>query len=304
MRWRGDSVRPRDGHFGSQKPHSMHLSTSGSAAGSGFRLRRCASGSSLRITPGLSRPCGSNRCLIARISWTASASPLELDERRDVAAGAVLGLERAVVLLHHHPAQRVHEAAIARDLRRIVEVLREHEVQVALERVAEDDRAVVAVRAQQALQVERGLGEPCTGKATSSMITVVPVSRIAPTDGNMPLRTAQKRAHSPASREKRAGAAVWRPASARSITATWRSSVAASPARVSTSSAAPSAGVLRGPRQAGLALDRPQCRAIGELGRVDRSVLDRRDGRDRRFRGRRTGSARWPCGGARAPCDR
>ena len=37
MRWRGESVSPRDGHFGSQKPHSMHLSMSGSAAGSGFR---------------------------------------------------------------------------------------------------------------------------------------------------------------------------------------------------------------------------------------------------------------------------
>ena len=43
MRWRGDSVRPRDGQFGSQKPHSMHLSTSGRAAGSGFRFFRCAS---------------------------------------------------------------------------------------------------------------------------------------------------------------------------------------------------------------------------------------------------------------------
>jgi hypothetical protein len=37
---RGDSVSVCDGHFGSQNPHSMHLSTSGSHAGSGFRCLR------------------------------------------------------------------------------------------------------------------------------------------------------------------------------------------------------------------------------------------------------------------------
>ena len=42
IRCRGDSVSPRDGHFGSQKPHSMHLSTSGvgtRAAASGAQVR-------------------------------------------------------------------------------------------------------------------------------------------------------------------------------------------------------------------------------------------------------------------------
>ena len=48
---RGDSVSPREGHLGSQKPHSMHLSTMASAAGSGLRCRRCACGSSLSSTP-------------------------------------------------------------------------------------------------------------------------------------------------------------------------------------------------------------------------------------------------------------
>ena len=38
MRWRGVRVSVRDGQTGSQKPHSMHLSTSRSAAGSGFRF--------------------------------------------------------------------------------------------------------------------------------------------------------------------------------------------------------------------------------------------------------------------------
>ena len=40
MRWRGLNVRPFEGHTGSQKPHSMHLSTSSSAAGSGLRCLR------------------------------------------------------------------------------------------------------------------------------------------------------------------------------------------------------------------------------------------------------------------------
>ena len=87
-------------------------------------------------------------------------APLEFDEGRHVAAGAVLGLERAVVFLDHHPAHVVHEAAIALDLGRRVEVLREHEVQVAFERVPENDRVRIAVRVQQALQVERRFGQP------------------------------------------------------------------------------------------------------------------------------------------------
>src|SRR5512136_566875 len=119
MRWRGDSVSPADGHSGSQKPHSMHLSTSASAAGSGFRWRRCASRSSVISTPGLRSPCGSKSALIARIS----PAPAELEEGRYVASGAVLRLQRAVVALDDEPRHRVHEAAVALDLGRRAEVL-------------------------------------------------------------------------------------------------------------------------------------------------------------------------------------
>jgi hypothetical protein len=52
------------GSLGSQKPHSMHLSTKRIGAGSGLRFFRCDCGSSFRITPGLSRPCGSSRALM------------------------------------------------------------------------------------------------------------------------------------------------------------------------------------------------------------------------------------------------
>jgi hypothetical protein len=59
-----------------------------------------------------------------------------------------------------HRAHLVHEAAVALDLGCVAEVLREDEVEIALERVAEDDRLVVAVLVEQLLQVERRFGEP------------------------------------------------------------------------------------------------------------------------------------------------
>ena len=50
------------------------------------------------------------------------------------------------------------------------------------------------------------------------MMTVVPILRIAPTDGNMPLRTFHNRAHSPGSLENWIGRNVGIPVSADSIT--------------------------------------------------------------------------------------
>ena len=76
-------------------------------------------------------------------------APLQLHERRDVPARAVLALERPVVLRGHHRAHLVHEPRVALDLGLVAEVLREDEVQVPVERVAEDDRLVVAVGVQQ-----------------------------------------------------------------------------------------------------------------------------------------------------------
>src|SRR6266513_4595921 len=73
-------------------------------------------------------------------------APFEFDEGRDVAPGAVLGLERAVVLLDDHVTKRIHETAITLDLGGIVEVLRKHEVQVSFERVSENNCVGIAVR--------------------------------------------------------------------------------------------------------------------------------------------------------------
>ena len=72
MRWRGVSVKPTEGHLGSQNPHSMQRSTRGSAGGRGLRWRRWASASLVRITPGFKRPVGSKSCLISAIRSQAS----------------------------------------------------------------------------------------------------------------------------------------------------------------------------------------------------------------------------------------
>ena len=73
------------------------------------------------------------------------------------------------------------------------------------------------------------------------MMTVVPTSRIAPTEGNIPLRTFQNRAHSDGSVEKRIGSNVGTSDSAASMARTCFASPPALAARVSTNSAAPSA---------------------------------------------------------------
>ena len=71
------------------------------------------------------------------------------------------------------------------------------------------------------------------------MMTVVPTSRMAPTDGNMPLRTFHSRVHSSGSAVKRTGPNVCMPAKVASMARTCAASCAPSAARVSTSSAAP-----------------------------------------------------------------
>ena len=81
------------GQAGSQKPHSMQRSTIGSASGISFRFLMWTSGSALSSTPGLSRPSGSNSGLMRCMMRVGGAAPFALDEGRDGAAGAVLGLE-------------------------------------------------------------------------------------------------------------------------------------------------------------------------------------------------------------------
>ena len=90
--------------------------------------------------------------------------PLHLDEGRHVAARAVLGLEGAVVLLDDHHRHVVHELAVALDLFGVSEILGEDEVQVPLQRVAEDDGFGVAVFFQEALQLQGRVGQALDGE--------------------------------------------------------------------------------------------------------------------------------------------
>ena len=111
------------------------------------------------------------------------------------------------------------------------------------------------------------------------MMTVVPILRIAPTDGNIPLRTFHSRAHSPGSVEKRTSPASGSAASAVSIARICSASATRSRrARFDEQRRAVGAERSDALRQARLALDRAQRRAVGELDRGHRRALEQRDG--------------------------
>ena len=87
------------------------------------------------------------------------APPFHLDEGRHVAPGAVFGLERSIVLLHNQLADVIHEPRVALDFSLRGEILRENEMEIAFERVAEDDRFVVSVRGEERLQIQGRCGK-------------------------------------------------------------------------------------------------------------------------------------------------
>mmetsp|Transcript_4498 Transcript_4498/g.15944 ORF Transcript_4498/g.15944 Transcript_4498/m.15944 type:complete len:437 (-) Transcript_4498:1063-2373(-) len=68
MRCLGVRLRSREGQLLSQKPHSMHMSTIGSATGLGFKNFWCMSLSLERITPGFNTYSGSNSSLSSHMS--------------------------------------------------------------------------------------------------------------------------------------------------------------------------------------------------------------------------------------------
>src|SRR5690606_28020842 len=92
------------------------------------------------------------------------AAPFQLDEGRHVAAGAVFGLERAAEFDGYQLRHFAHEGLVASDLRRVIEALGEDEVQVALQRMAEEDRLVVAVLVEQFDQAVDTLGQALDGE--------------------------------------------------------------------------------------------------------------------------------------------
>ncbi len=85
-------------------------------------------------------------------------APLELDVRRHVAPGAVLGLQRAVVLLDDQLDELRHERLVALDVGGVAERGREVEVEVA-GRGVPGDAGQEPVLAEQSHQVLRALGD-------------------------------------------------------------------------------------------------------------------------------------------------
>lgn len=163
MRWRGVRVSPRDGQTGSQKPHSMHLSTISSAAGSSEVLQvalRVVAEDHTRVEDA----ARVEQALELPHQAIGVLAPLQFDERRHVAPGAMLGLQRAAVLHRHQVRHVVHERRVAGDLLGRVEALGEDEVQVALQRVAEEDRLIVAVLVEQLDQAVDSLGQSFDGE--------------------------------------------------------------------------------------------------------------------------------------------
>ena len=86
-------------------------------------------------------------------------APFLTHKGRDIAAGAVLGFQRAVVFAGHQRAHVLHEGVVARHLALIVEAGREHEMQIAVQRVAEQQRLVIAVAVEQGGQPGHAVGQ-------------------------------------------------------------------------------------------------------------------------------------------------
>ena len=159
IRCRGVVVRLRLGQTGSQKPHSTQVVADSSIGGVVFRLRRWTPGSRLRTTPGREHAVGVGELLHPPHQLGRLLPPLALDVRGHVDPGAVLGLQRAVVLVDDQLDQAAHEGLVALEVLLLGEVRGQHEVEVAGRGVA-GDAGQEAVLAEQRLQVAGALGDP------------------------------------------------------------------------------------------------------------------------------------------------
>ena len=91
-------------------------------------------------------------------------APLVLHERSHVTASAVLGLQRAVVLLDDEFRHGAHHLCVTGHLVFVGEALVQDEVVVALEGVAVDTGVVVAVVGNEFLQLHRSLRQTLDGE--------------------------------------------------------------------------------------------------------------------------------------------
>ena len=117
----------------------------------------------VQLHAGVEDPVGVEHPLDALHHPVRAVAPLGPHERGHVAARAVLGLDRPVVLVHHEVHEPLDESAVALDRLGAAHVLGHHEVQVPVLRVAEDHGVRHAVALEERLAVEDGLGEPGDG---------------------------------------------------------------------------------------------------------------------------------------------
>ncbi len=87
------------------------------------------------------------------------AAPLQLNERRHVAAGAVFGFQRATKLHGYQLCDVVHERLIACDFFAAIEALGEHKVQIAFQGMSEKDGFIVVMFVEQRDQAVHADGQ-------------------------------------------------------------------------------------------------------------------------------------------------
>ena len=174
IRWRGVVVRSRLGQTGSQKPHSTQVVDLLLDRRRRLQVAQVDARVVVEHDPGREHAVGVGEPLDPPHQLGRLRAPLALDERRHVDPGAVLGLERAVVLVDDQLDQLLHEGVVALEVLGLGEVRGEHEVQVPGRGVA-GDPGEEAVLAEQRLQVACATRRSAPGGTqTSSTISAVP----------------------------------------------------------------------------------------------------------------------------------
>ena len=214
MRWRGVSVRSRLGHLRLAVAALNALVDLGLDRGKLLEVGEMRAAIGVDDDAGIEQIVGIGQLLQPAHDLVGIATPLGLDKWRHVAAGAMFGLERAIVAIDHQLHQIVDKARILIDGALIVEALRDDKMKIAVFGMAEDDARCRTRAREEPVQIVGGVGQDSIGNATSSMMTVVPLLRTEPTEGNMPARIFQSSACSAAAWVKRAGSNSLRPPTA------------------------------------------------------------------------------------------
>ena len=90
--------------------------------------------------------------------------PLHFHERRHVPAGTVLSLQGTMVLLHDHGTDLLHERLVLADLLRLAEILGQHEMEVPVQGMPENDGIAIAMAVHDTSQIKGRLGKVLFGE--------------------------------------------------------------------------------------------------------------------------------------------